>query len=94
MLTLDGKMMWELAQDTLVSVRQDGFVLMQFTGLLDQNGNEIYEGDILIFRHVRHAKAFPVEWVTEKAAFTAWSPRNKVEIVGNVFENPELLGTA
>lgn len=79
-------------------------ILMQFTGLLDKNGKEIYEGDILkFFNHI-----WKVEWDKRGGwAQTTEPPMNKEEIsrlahfvdndmnvkevIGNIWENPELL---
>ncbi len=66
-------------------------VLMQFTGLRDKNGQEIYEGDIVAW----HQFKITVEWNPMEARFgfpTEYSLRqHEVEIIGNIHENPELL---
>ena len=71
--------------------------IMQYTGLKDARGAEIYEGDILSFVPVDSKnfgnpyKPFVVFWDEKDARFSDWSPRDKVEIIGNIYENPELM---
>lgn len=78
----------------------DEIIPMQFTGLFDDEGKEIYEGDIL--KKQGHRKRV-VEWTVD--AFTlkqipAQEGDNPyrmkdfihgARIIGNVYENPELL---
>lgn len=74
-------------------------VLMQYTGLKDKNGKEIYEGDVL------QGQDFPTTQVhfndggfaLTKGAhgeqlLHRWVVSHfEMEIIGNIYENPELL---
>lgn len=82
-----------------------GFKVMQFTGLTDKNGKEIYEGDVVSVEYGRgkvifHAGCFMIEWIDDpEANMELLSMRNAkfgharedLELLGNIYENPELL---
>lgn len=76
------------------------YELMQFTGLIDKNGVEIYEGDI--FRDedgsslILEYDVINSEYVLRigKTQYTEalnMFISNKMEVIGNIHENPELL---
>lgn len=77
----------------------NNIILMQYTGLNDKNGKEIYEGDILVSEELKirieyKANAFVGIYMGEYNC--RWSPlENKNyfqwEVIGNIYENPELL---
>ena len=74
---------------------------MQYTGLKDRTGKEIYEGDIIERGAFGIITKFPAErnivtWLDSEAMFHI-TPGNEslwledIEIIGNIYENPELL---
>lgn len=78
-------------------------VIMQSTGLVDKNGKEIFDGDILDYKgrkalvrwHGSYA-SFIYRFVDEPHKRNAeWKPLYlaymKCEIIGNIYDNPELL---
>ena len=80
------------------------FILMQFTGLKDKNGKEIYEGDIC--RTIDYKKQKDGSTImSEKYAFyknieikyfltipfCGFRLQEDYEVIGNIYENPELL---
>lgn len=77
---------------------QPSMIIMQCTGLKDNNGNLIFEGDIAI----NEGTACVIKWDNDKCAFFAETASeyfafeeditiDDFEIIGNIYENSELL---
>ena len=84
--------------------RTDNFELMQYTGLKDKDGKEIYEGDVArIWADPKDYNGYKghnyigvVEWDEFILGFILSDGHGLkdfefIEIVGNIYENPELL---
>lgn len=64
------------------------FEVMQYTGLHDKNSKEIYEGDILLYPN---GEKIAVIWMGYPASFSPCEETNITEVIGNIYENKELL---
>lgn len=82
-------------------LKGDSDKLMQYTGLKDKNGVEIYEGDILDWGGLK-----PIQIVWRDAGLRSDFKGSDIihltqegmsafgEVIGNIYENPELLAEA
>lgn len=77
-----------------------GYEIMQYTGLKDKNGKEIYEGDIIVSDYEKWWHNQPcgvVEylengfWLSGKDGSHFMPNEDSRRVIGNIYENPELL---
>jgi uncharacterized phage protein (TIGR01671 family) len=94
----------EHKQDELLPWGTRDYPLQQFTGLLDKNGVEIYEGDIIIYTDPSGCDSFIAQVIfntdmtLSSLEFGLWNKNGyqrldlgEYEVIGNIYENPELL---
>ena len=87
---------WDHDKGSKIKITKS-LVVQQYTGLKDKNNVEIYEGDILdcgyvdnnVIDQVKYSNEFAAFLVGDNALWQGWL--EKAKVIGNIFENPELL---
>ena len=105
-LSLENKEIAVRENGTYHFFRMQNLELMQYTGLTDKNGTEIYEGDIIKYKFPYDRRLIhisPVKFLETETSFGIKdrygneiplyriTTGNFFEVIGNIYENPELL---
>jgi hypothetical protein len=67
------------------------YELMQFTGLIDKNGKQIYVGDIVKIHYGDPENELYIELIEDIRRDCRLGKDVVYEVIGNKFENPELI---
>lgn len=94
---------WQARHEKEDSWKHDRYIKMQFTGLYDTNKppRKIYEGDIVRCESVTGSPLYDTHIIFGLVEYHApyftidgcylWHEMDNIKVVGNIFENPELM---
>jgi uncharacterized phage protein (TIGR01671 family) len=95
----DGKLIfWDMYNKSFEPLEEKTYIPIFYTGLKDKNGKEIYEGDVFNLGDIRinYEVSFKDDYYggrqignKSRVGLSHWI--EKIEIIGNIYENPELL---
>lgn len=101
----NGYILWCMTNDVPNMIEVDVSTICQCTGLKDKNGELIFENDIierLDIHDIKGPSIGIIEYDVENTSFLIhwtdianYSPtfhwKNRIGVIGNIFDNPELL---
>lgn len=100
-ISLSGQVIERTMEEPASIIQSGRWILQQFTGILDKNGKDIFEGDIVLIENGEDNVTTVCKWdngcfTLEDLATGTWTRQlfhqsHRLIIAGNIFENPELL---
>ena len=72
-------------------LKSENQIVMQYTGMKDSEGKKIFEGDILKSTIGTKTLTGVLEWDADRAGWKQFLPRDRWKVIGNKWENKNLL---